>query len=507
MVSSERLASLKLSLTKFDALESVLDDWRATNLTTFELHSCALYIAAFEQFKYTAVVAQICTKFAASLQQINIPSSVMVKHFCVHFISNGIKLPALQKLSVNGLADTKMFLSPGNKVESRFYREFLTLCPQIESLSLHSFSGSLASLPLPLSLTQLTLPWDNRLNLSEQTAAILSTISMLPNLQSLSIAGVEEVEGVVLDVSSQALHARTGPFLEIDSLTLTEFRISNAYIGGIDLRGCSSLKGFALHYCPLIKELNLPTSSLQDVRIYDNYRPFIDKFLIEFSTAKDHPSSCFINLQVHSIGPASVEVVRTPTETSAKLYEKAVGLFAASESDYCILKRLGVRELEHNSGEPLFPCTEFHTNNCLFNRSYEQIIFEKHHHNFVMDGLHRWQDALSQVKSLISPTITSTSHALPAKESTMLFCGAGFQCCSNNPHFFKLNSSPDFVQPSGSVEQSEKEKALKVPRLEAPPMANYLVTASSTGLPVSGSPLVVVSILEYMHNVHTLFYY
>ena len=202
-VQSEKLALLHLGLNEFFSLEAAFPDWNATRLEHLQVESTGTYSACLQQLKYASIIADICHLCRDTLQIISLPSSILIKRFFNRLISAGLPFQKLSTLKMTGIADTKMFLSPGNLVETVFYREFLKLCPMMASVSLHSYSGSLVTLVLPLTLKELVLPWDNRLNLVKQRDEIAGCLLALPHLTSLSILGVEEVDALLFEVPTR----------------------------------------------------------------------------------------------------------------------------------------------------------------------------------------------------------------------------------------------------------------------------------------------------------------
>lgn len=535
VAQSPSLVSLKLAITNFNVLVDITRNWRSENLQNLELTSSGSYSASLEHISLAPVVAELISMCARSLETVTLSSSLLVKQFFTGLVSKVRCFTNLRTFSMTGIADTKMFLAPGNLVETRYYQNFISICPNMNFISLHSFSGSLTSLSLPLSLKQLTLPWDNRLNLTQQRDAILTTLSTVPNLEKLTVAGVEEVDSLLQEAASLLL--RGPPTLTVESETLLEVQISNICIRKLDLRSCARLECFTLHYCPVLQTLLLPARTLERVCIYDSYHPYMAKFLEDFLLQKERAASCHVRVQIHSMRRKEPEMAnQQPNETRYKelIADVASACSAASKIlDYVFLCDEEVKLFQHNSGEPLFPFTEFQNYIPSFARSAEEIRHELNRKHCVMEGISRWQRCFLAVKSgsgvestassNISPKYTdradnnmerprSDSQTWHSVKYKATYCNSKFECHTNIPYFMEINQSPTLCQPSSRC-QSESEgdaelierRYLNIPRLDWLPMN----VNSSLNLPYSGTykPSLLISTVAYAHDIHTLFYY
>lgn len=517
VVGSQRLESLNLGLSNFQCLEDIVVNWNVDSLQSLEIRSTGSYSATLQQMRYAKTVAELCHNCAHSLKHLTLPSSILVKQFFTYLISKGRLFPCLLKLDMTGLADTKMFLAPGNMVETLYYQEFIKLCPKIESLSLHSFSGSLLALGLPLTITDLTLPWDNRLNMSRQISDVLCTLGTLSNLQKLSIAGVEEVDGLLLEALN-VFQSERPPVLELESKSVHEVQISNICVRRVDLTRCTGLSRFTLHCCPHLKKLSLPISTLEQVHIYDGYGPYMDQFISEFSSKTERMAFCRIHIQLHAVKRREVEDM-----VAEKHYAMADKVFANVESallagskrlDFLIFKEEGLHLFQHNSGELMYPFTELHPNISSSSRSAEELHDEMDRRSFVMEGIKRWQDFILAIKSAEKAahpedSICKTDLTLctkPRNSFKVNFCHTDYFCSTNIPFIKRVNGMPHICQPSSLVYESDTLDHLNVPRLDAiGGHSRFDVDKSLSS--VSSDPLVVVSIMEYAHDIHTLFYY
>lgn len=511
MTRSPHLVSLKLSLENFLVFQDVTDSGGLPLLRTFELSSAGLYSAHLQQFGCAGIVADFCSKSAASLEYLGLHSSVLVKQFFMHLNSNNIRFPRLQKFEVNGIADMKLFLAPGNLVESRYNQDFLNLCPLLSSLSLRSYSGSLSSLALPLTLTDITLPWDNRLNLYSQRADLYLVLSSLPHLEMLAIAGVEEVEGVIVEGLR-----RDVPALIVESRSLVGFKISNVHVSKLNLKGCEKLESFALHCCPVLHNLSLPAACLKRLAIYDSYQPYVTKFLEEFVSQRNHSDSCHIHIQLHSIRNVT-DKPRPPRERGKELVASVAGTLAAASKHmkYCILKKAHMREFDHNSGEPMFPCTEFQPHPNLSGRSHREVDEENTHRSLVLEGARRWVNCLCELKSFAAKSDLPPlqGYDCESQQFEALYCGSKYECYTNIPLMLEINNSPALCQPSCIPPSGNMLLLLGVPRSNL--HTSHCMDALSPKQSDSGSkpfcnslsnPLLLVTIQEYVHSIHTLFY-
>ena len=513
------LTSLKLGLSAFDGVEDLLQEEGLSQLSVFELRSIGLYTATFQQYRFAGTVAELCTKNASSVEHLSLPSSILTKQFFRHFIDNNIFLPKLKRLDVNGIADTKLFLAPGNLVESRYYRDFLRLCPQMASLSLHCFSGSLTSLALPMTLTEVTLPWDNRLNLNEQRDSVHSVLAAVPGLQKLSIAGVEEVEGIVLE-GTEIFRSVEAPELKISSDSLLEFTVSNACIKLIDLKGCAKLSAFALHCCPILKSLTLPADPLKRIYIYDSCRPYVKNFIKDFVSQRECSDPCHLHVQLHSVRRVT-DMTEPPEEWGKWLlvYVTSVLASVANRVDYFVVRQLKLWELEHNSGEPMFPCTEFHPEAYRFRRSEMEIESVNEHRSLALAGVRRWLNCLSNLKQFVFQSAQLGFPQASPCDFTAHYCSEDYGCYTNIPWVTNINQSFLLSQPSSPPNSDSELRPLNVPRLDVSTSQCYATLATppppTKGVTASGSekeppklnrPLVVISVMEFVHNIHTLFY-
>ena len=547
VAQSPALVALKLSITNFNVLVDIARNWKSDTLRSLVLTSAGSYSASLEHISLAPIVAELITMCAETLETVTLSSSLLVKQFFKILVSKVRCFANLKTFSMTGIADTKMFLAPGNMVETRYYQDFVSICPNMTSISLHSFSGSLTSLSLPLVLKELTLPWDNRLNLTQHRDTVLTTLSTLPILEKLTIAGVEEVDSLLQEVSSLLL--RGPPTLAIENSMLNEVRISNICVRKLDLRSCTALQCFVLHYCPVLQTLLLPARSLKDIHIYDSYHQYVPKFLENFLLQKERSPSCHLRVQIHSMRKKEPEMVaQLPNETKYKELIADVTSACAAASrllDYVFLCDEEVKLFQHNSGEPLFPFTEFQTCIPSCARSAEDIRHELNLKNCIMEGIRRWQNCLQMVKSccdresaamrslnavvvpLDNDTACRTTSDSPAVHCTKfkaVFCNSKFECQTNIPYLTKINQSSVLCQPStssgpgafASADDASEHSSLNVPRLgwsmvdlnhaSSVSTSSHKQTFSSTSVNTH-KPTLFISTVAYAHDIHTLFYY
>ena len=540
--NSKHLKVLQLGIRDFSALEMVSLSMEATRLEVLEVLSTGSYSASLQQLKYASIIADICIQCRVTLQRISLPSSILIKRFFTQLISCGHLFLELRKLEMTGIADTKMFLAPGNMVETLFYQEFLKLCLAISSLSLHSYTGSLVSLMLPLTLTELILPWDNRLNLERQKSEILSCLSLLPHLCSLSIFGVEEVDSLLQDGHDH----QQSPSLVIRIESLQIFHLKNVRLQVLDLTECTNLNSFCIHCCPSMRSLNLPVKSLKRVYIYDDYLSYIDKFLedlVRTRSLHSEASFCHVHIQLHKVlnkvSGLFLCSKYVPSERRAdKLYafiEKKCTEFT-DKVDFLILKDDKCHVLEHNSGEPMYPITEYQSQNFMVNCRMGVFTMQKEimHKERILEGLKRWRNCIMDVKSSAQSSLPHNYvvHSSPPISFQTIYCNGSFTCGTNLKYLIDLNTVAYLTQPSGrkskdtckdesyngdsshggSGEDTTRRgiSELNVPRIQ-PHVKEYL-RYSDFGTNfrewnVNSNPLILVSIIEYTHAIHTLFYY
>ncbi len=514
VVASPHLNQLTLSLENFDSLERITQNKGLLGLRVFILSSSGFYTAALQQQNYAGVVAEFCACNARSLERLSLPSSVLVKRFFQYFISNNCQLPELSKIEINGIADTKLFFAPGDLVEKQYYQQFLSLCPKISAVSLHAYSGSLPSLALPLGLSELTLPWDNRLNMQTQKANICAVVEGLPNLQRLSIAGVEEVEGVMQMFASPS---RDVTDLKFTCESLTRFSISNVCVRSLDLSQCKRLTNFALHCCPALKALKLCAESLKQVSIYNNHLPeFLPGFIRSMLQSNCTPV-CHLHIQLHAMTNDFDARSFAMVSDEAFMYVSSSLSAVGNQVDYCILRQSHYKRLEHNSGEAMYTCTEFQGISMNdFSRSKDEIRMENAHRARVLEGIRRWTECLAGTRALLSSKESCLGSAVEQRFDAV-YCSKEYRCCTNMPWMLELNKSQRLVQPS-SHEPSYRDHSMPVMRLNVPQLdttpsqcAEYLRQSSAAvdemGPWSKARPLLFVSIMEYLHNVHTLFFY
>lgn len=520
LASSPCLVRLTLTLRQFSVLRRLVGVAQLCSLRELAVQSTGLYSATLQQFDFAGDVARICAKSASTLEHINLPSSILVKQFFQFFPFNHILLPQLRRLEANGIADTKLFLAPGNLVEARYYHDFLEVSPAMQSLSLHTYSGSLCALPLPLGLTDLTLPWDNRLDLARQHDEILSALSGMVNLESLAIAGVEEVEAVVTESRS----LKRAPVFELSIPHLQGFKISNVCLRQLNLKGCRRLREFSLHCCPSLETLSLPAHSLEQVVIYEHYvprkaRPYLHELVQELATQPERANACHVHIQLHYVAKVS-ESGRTDAVTVDGGDMLLEGLLRALSDplDYLVLKKQSPCRLEHNSGEWMFACTEFHPHPHCSSRSFDGIDEENRHRHLALEGISRWMRCIADLKAtsglycdhLLAAQRSDARGLADRSRQTVSYCSEAYGCITNMPWLLSLSDSPSLSQPSEhsrTPSSSQVERTLNVPRLHVS-TAQYCHSIPNLATTLRPSnPLLVVSIMEFVHNIHTLFYY
>lgn len=554
MVQSDSLKIFHLGLYRFSVLDRVSSNWLATNLQDLEIASTGSYSAALQQLRYASIVAEICQNCRANLQRVCLPSTILVKQFFYHLISRGQFFPQMKTLEMTGIADTKMFLAPGNMVETLYYQEFLKLCPEMSSLSLHSFSGALNTLVLPMMLGELVLPWDNRINPEKQRNEVIHCISALSHLQSLSIFGVEEVDAMVQGNSAGRVHHRNQTSLVVAVESLRKFRIKNVYVQSLDLTGCTHLSEFSMHCCP--SSVSLPMQSLEDVYIYDSDPNNLEKFIVDCLQAKsmvrEHDqAACHIHAQLHSILEQESNVTIAHEKKTQKLFSVVDDTLQGLSNclDFLILKDDALHIFEHNSGEPMYPFTEYGSHSSIASgRSRGDVLSENSRKDRILEGIRRWKKCILDVK-LQSSSFKMNELSSVVNLYDTVYCDTPFKCLTNLKFLSTVSVDPSLSQPSGSAagvtcwsedckcedkvmggggsnggersgnggEAGKTHKSscssgelgvLNVPHIqlhvkqslgyEKPCWSQWNITCN---------PLVIMSIIEYVHCIHTLFYY
>lgn len=534
LAAAPHLDTLRLSMGGFDELRDVCRLGGYPSLRCLDL-SCPVWFESSspQQSSGAVVVAELCALSRASLRHLRLPSVVMVKQFFMFILGNNIWFPCLETLGVgDNVYDTKFFLAPFNFVEDRVYDNFVQRFPQLTSLSLHSYSGSLKPgvLRFPVHLTRLTLPWDSRRPSTQSWVDVAAIVGSLPLLTHLHLAGVESVEGVGEAAKlAGGKEASSSSVIKLDSPLLREVKVSNVCCSKIVLTGCSGLVRFALQCCPVLRSLSLPTS-VEDVSVYDEGRPYTMKFvegwLSQLKHAPNGPARR-IHVQLHSLHKAGTEV---PTEKGKGLLPEIVLGFSRS-LNYLVVYRHARRELHHSARDSMYACTEFQPQSEFNpaapgsdpgnNNSRDEVAEENEHRALVARGLSRWLRHFSAappqtVAPLVpkaapldpraAPFDPKTAHLDPKSgagaaekaEFEAVFCGQLYNCYTNLPALVEANTSPYLTQPSSSSSSSSGShdvggggvRELNVPRL------GLCATP-----PLNGKPLVCVSVMEYLHHI------
>lgn len=502
LAAAPRLETLRLSMGGFEELRHVCHAGGFPHLKRFDL-TCSVWAESSspQQSASAVVVAELCTLSRASLRHLSLPSIVLVKQFFMFLLGNNVWFPNLEVLDVNDkIYDTKFFLAPFNFVDDSVYDSFVQRFPQLTSLSLHSYSGSLKPgvLHLPVHLTHLTLPWDSRRPSTQSWGYVASMVGSLSLLTHLHIAGVESVEGVSEAAKLEAKDAT----IKLDSPLLEVVKISNVCCSKIVLTGCTRLREFALQCCPLLRSLSLPTSSsssLEAVSIYDEGRPYMMKFVEGWLSQLKHSRrpSHRLHVQLHSLHKAGTDV---PSEMGKGLLPETVLGFSRS-LNYLVLYRHARKELHHSAREPMYACTEFQPQSEFNpgsgpgNAARNEVAEENDHRALVATGISRWlQHFSSSLPQAVNPLDPKVVPGPVEKwEFEAMFCGQLYNCYTNVRGLVEANASPYLTQPScgyrGNNDDGRDVRALNVPRLRL------------CAAPLNGKPLVCVSVMEYLHHI------
>lgn len=535
LAAAPHLETLRLSMGGFDELRDVCRLGGYPRLRRLDLSCPVWFESSSPQHSAGAVaVAELCALSRATLCHLSLPSVVMVKQFLTFLLGHDVWFPNLETLDVNDrVYDTKFFLAPFNFVEDQVYDNFLQRFPQLASLSLHSYSGSLklGVLHFPIHLTRLTLPWDSRRPSTQSWGDVVAILGSLPLLTHLHVAGVESVEGVSEAAKLVGRDGTSGSVVKLDSPLLREMRISNVCCSKVVLAGCTGLVRFALQCCPVLRSLSLP-ASVQQVSIYDEGRPytmrFVEGWLSQLGRAAGGPPAARrIHVQLHSLHKAGTEV---PQERGKGLLPETVLGFSRS-LNYVVVYRHARRELYHSARESMYACTEFQPQSKFSlgsdpgsnGSSRDEVAEENEHRAMVESGLSRWLHHFSaspprphRTTAPLDPKVAppdskatppdpktappdpkATPMAAEKAEFQAVFCGQVYNCYTNLPALVEANASPYVTQPSssssfngGSQYDGGGVRELNVPRL-----------GQCATPPLNGKPLVCVSVMEYLHHI------
>ena len=115
------------------------------------------------------------------------------------------------------------------------------------------------------------------------------------------------------------------------------------------------------------------------------------KFLEDFLLQRERAASCHLGIQIHSIRKKELEMaVQQPNNTRYKEFVADVTSACSAASrllDYVFLCDEEVKMFQQNSGEPLFPFTEFQSCIPSCARAAEDIRHELNRKNSIMEGI------------------------------------------------------------------------------------------------------------------------
>ena len=457
---SKALESLTISLDVFgiESVKKVAERGGFPSLKHLELIGSPLFIGTIGDARALESVAMLIQSCAASLEFLNLPSTVCFHSFYLYFSSKGIRLPRLQHLKVNAYSHWEITGDDSNRVGLNLFSDFLLRIPKIHTMSFIGYDGSLASLLLPTQLIEVTVPWRNRMNWQAQCDGICEVVDTCLSLKQLVITGLEVDALESLQLADLVRGSQKAVTLELHSEALEEFSISNSCIHSISLLGCK--RKCSLHCCPVLKKLHLPAASIDQVSIYDQSgSSYIIEFLQNFSSQAHHSPHCYINIQLHDI-----RTIRQDDESHKRQdAEKALKMKKVTESlvssigsvikretkiSSCQLTRIEDVTIHHSSTEQLFCCTEFHPDS--YGRVMESVInSENLHRSCMTEAVQRWIQSLAKITHLAkqqermsvaaSKPMQCITSTIADSVSVSLF-GKQYDCWTNIPCMFPLNS-------------------------------------------------------------------
>ena len=449
---AKALESLTIPVDVFgiDSVKKVAEKGGLPSLKRLQLIGSSLFISTIGDVRALESVAMLIRSCAASLEFLNLPSTVCFHSFYLYFSSKGIRLPHLQHFEVNAYSHREI-TDDNNRVGLNLFSDFLLRIPNIRTLSLIGYDGPLASLLLPARLVEITVPWRNQLrDWQAQCEGICNAVDTCLSLKRLVITGLEidALESLAELVGG----TRRDVSLELRSETLEEFSISNSCIHSICLLECQNLRKFSLHCCPVLKKLRLPASSIDQVSIYDqSSSTYIIEFLRNFCSRPDLSPRCYMNIQLHDIRTVRQDdenYKRRDTEKALKMKKVTESLVSdigsvikrVANVSSCLLTRTEDVTIQHSSSEQLFCCTEFHPDS--YGRVMETVInSENLHRSCVSEAVQQWIRSLAQLARLARQPMPSETSASTTEDSVSVsLFEKQYDCWTNIPCMLPLNA-------------------------------------------------------------------
>ena len=447
---SKALESLTIPVDVFgiDSVKAVAEKGGFPFLKRLQLIGSSLFISTIGDVRALESVAMLIRSCAASLEFLNLPSTVCFHSFYLYFSSKGIHLPNLRHFEVNAYSHREI-ADDNIRVGFNLFSDFLLRIPNIRTLSFIGYDGPLASLLLPAHLIEITVPWRNQLrDWQSQCEGICNVVNTCLSLKRLVITGLEidALESLADLIGGSQRNVN----LELRSKSLEEFSISNSCIHSICLLECQNLRRFSLHCCPVLEKLCLPATSIDEVAIYDqSSSSYIIEFLQNFCSQPNRSPHCYVNIQLHDIRTVrqddedherrdaeKVLKMKKVTENLVSDIGSTVKRVAGTSS--CLLTRTEDITIQHSSAEQLFCCTEFHPDS--YGRAMETTInSENLHRSRVTKVVRQWLQSLAKLARLASQrertplptppvTITTEDSVSPSPFEKQYDCWTNIPC-------------------------------------------------------------------------------
>lgn len=414
---SQNLRKLRIPLDVFgvNSIRAVVERGGFPHLRHFELIGSPLFLGTIGDNRDLESVANLVGCCASSLKYLNLPSTVCFQSFYLYFASKDVNFPRLRHLTVNSYSHREITGDDRNRAGMEVFGEFLRRIPSIENMSLIGYDGLFAALLLPAHLSEVTLPWRNRLPWKAQCDDICEVVNNCLRVKKLRITGLEEID--TLDSLVTHGGSQASVCLALCSEVLEEFSIINTCVHSLSLLECPNLRKFSLHYCPVLTKLLLPASCVREISIFERIdSPYIDDFLRHFSSQPTHSNHCYINLQLHDIFTTTQDDYSVPTVQASK-FERMGSKFAeiltnAHSVSSCLLTRNNVVHLHHSSTEQLFACTDFHPDS--YGRMDERMVQgENTFRTLVREAIWQWIVTLEAIRRSIKKKEHNTKPAHP----------------------------------------------------------------------------------------------
>lgn len=231
--------------------------------------------------------------------------------------------------------------------------------------------------------------------------------------------------------------------------------------------------------------------------------------------------TCHIHLQLHSVVNQEADNAQVEHHSKANSLFSVVELACKTSNnalDILALKDNHMHLFEHNSGEHMYPFTEFQAQaEFASGRSDKEVRTEMSRRERVFEGLKRWEKCILDVKALLKTSLKQ--HCIGFLASDVRYCGSSFKCATNLAYLDKLNNLSCVCQPSGVMDPANPARLshagnicsaggnLNVPHIRPHIQSLIKPPDDYKNWNITVNPLIIVSVIEYAHNIYTLFYY